>query len=313
MNFDNTILNNLETEMKKERISSCLIFNEGETVFQFYKNQKSETKLFKVNSVTKSVLSILFGIAIEQGFIDGVNTPISKYFPTIEDAKREITIENLLTMTPGFEWPEWGEWGGRPFPMINSKDWTRYILEKKMITTPGVEMVYNSGASHLLSAILQKVTNGKLTDYAEKVLFKPLGITDYEWHEDSKGISIGGFGLSLKACDMLKIGILMVQNGKWFNKQIISQEWIRNSTVAKFHTYDNVGSYGYHWWIMADENRKPIEPYTYFAMGYGGQYIIISPEIELVVVFTCAKYMETIIPLQLFKKSILNDQLSIKK
>jgi CubicO group peptidase (beta-lactamase class C family) len=216
-------------------------------------------------------------------------------------------------MTPGFEWPEWGEWGGRPFPMINSKDWTKYILQKKMITNPGVEMVYNSGASQLLSAILQKATNGKLTDFAEKVLFKPLGITEYEWHEDSKGISIGGFGLSLKACDMLKIGILMIQNGKWNNKHIISEEWIKNSTVPKFHTYDNVGSYGYHWWIMTDEHRDLVEPHTYFAMGYGGQYIIISPEIDLVVVFTCAKYMDTFIPLKLFKKSILNYHLSIKK
>lgn len=294
----------LENELKKERISTCLIYHNNEIVYRYNKNLKSESKLFKINSVTKSVLSILMGIAIDKGFIENVKVPIQQYFPNIEPEKREITIEHLLTMTAGYEWPEWGEWGGRPFPMINSKDWIRYVLEKEMVSKPGEKMIYDSGASQVLSAIIQMATKQKLVDFARKMLFEPLGILEYEWHEDSKGINIGGFGLSLKSEDMLKIGILMLQNGTWKNKQIISSEWIKNSTNAKYHTYDHVGSYGYHWWTPSSEEMNSIDPNLFFAMGYGGQFIIVSPKHNMVAVFTSAKYINTFIPLKIFQNHI---------
>lgn len=302
---DSVLYDELKKEMIKERISSSVIYRNGEIEYQYFKNVKSESKLFKVNSVTKSVLSILIGIALDKGLIESIKSPITMYFPITDPSKRDITIEHLLTMTPGYDWPEWGEWGGRPFPMINSNDWVNYVLEKNMITEPGVKMIYDSGSSHLLSAILQKATNQKLSDFAEEVLFEPLGIQEYVWHEDSKGINIGGFGLSLKTNDMLKLGILMLQNGKWLNKQIVSSDWVDSSTSKKFHSYDHIGSYGYHWWILLDKNQNSYDPTIYFAMGYGGQFIIVSPLHNLVAVFTSAKYIETSSPLKLFKKYFL--------
>lgn len=292
----------LENDLKKEHISTCVIYQNREVKYCFYKNSKSESKLFKINSVTKSVLSMLMGIAIDKGFIESVDVSISKFFPTIETKKRNITIDHLLTMTPGYDWQEWGEWGGRPFPMINSKDWIRYVLEKEMVNNPGEKMIYDSGASQVLSAIIQMATNEKLSSFANRMLFEPLGIKEFIWHEDSKGINIGGFGLSLTTDDLLKLGILMLQKGKWNNKQLISSEWIEKSTEAKFHTYHHVGSYAYHWWVLKNEELNDVDPTIYFAMGYGGQFIIVSPKQQLVVVFTSAKYIHTFTPLKIFQK-----------
>jgi CubicO group peptidase (beta-lactamase class C family) len=302
MKFDSVLLNRLEQEVKKEKISSCLIYHKDQTIFHYYKNRKIMKKLCKCNSVTKSIISILIGIAIDRGEIESIHVPISTYFPYLEGNKKNITIEHLLTMAAGYEWEEFGAWGGRPFPMINSKDWVKFVLAREMETIPGTRMLYDSGASHLLSAIVQRATGSTVASYAEKVLFKPLGITEYQWYEDSKGISIGGFGLCLKAEDILKIGIMMMNDGIWSKKRIISHDWVSSSTIARFHTYNHIGAYGYHWWVLTNENGEVYDNNIFFAMGYAGQYIIVSPSDKFVVVFTSDLYNDTFLPLRLFRK-----------
>jgi CubicO group peptidase (beta-lactamase class C family) len=295
---------NLDKKFTKEKINSCLVLHENKVIYEFFRNNKQKQKLHKVNSVTKSVLSILIGIAIDQGKIKSVKQPIADFFECLEESKKAITVEHLLTMTPGFDWPEFTSWGGRPMPMINSKDWVKFVLEREMIEEPGVNMHYNSGASHLLSAILQKAAGEPLTSFAEKYLFQPLQIKNYSWHPDSKGIAIGGFGLSLTPFDLLKIGKLMLSNGKWETKRIVSEEWIQKSTAPKY-TGPYFGMYGYHWWILSDEDHAPVSPHAFFAMGYGGQYIIVVPEKYLVAIFTSDNYAETHVPLKYFKTKIL--------
>lgn len=270
-------------------------------------------KLFSVNSVTKSVVSILIGIAIDEGLIADLQTPISAFIPNLELSKGNITIEHIITMTPGLEWGEFGEWGGRPFPMINSKDWIKFVLDKKRETDPGTKMIYHSGCSHLLSAILQKVSGKKTSVFAEEKLFKPLGISEYRWYEDSKGTTIGGFGLCLKSTDLLKIGRLMLQDGAWNKKNIVSDEWVIQSTAARFNTYEKIGSYGYHWWVLNDNNRQVYDPHIYFAMGYGGNYIIVSKAHKLVVVFTSELYNDTFLPLRMFREIILSQCLNTEE
>ncbi|MGO0059121.1 serine hydrolase domain-containing protein [Brevibacillus fluminis] len=303
--FDSIDRLRLEQELKKVKICSCLIYHDDHLIFGHYRNKKMATKLFPLHSATKSVLSILIGIAIENGEIESVHTPIADYFPNLDAGKRAITIEHLLTMTPGFDWPEWGDWGGRPFPMINSRDWVSFVLDREMTGEPGAAMRYNSGASHLLSAILQKATKQKASAYAQKVLFAPLGIEEHRWYEDAKGICIGGFGLCLRAADLGKIGSLMMHGGTWGNKRILSEAWASVSTAAIHHTYDHVGSYGYHWWVLVDENRQAYDPTFFMAMGYGGQYIIVSPAHKLVVVFTSELFQDTFLPLRLFRTVFL--------
>ncbi|MGG3562418.1 serine hydrolase [Neobacillus rhizosphaerae] len=305
--ISNNILTELEKKIKKDKITSCLIQQENSLVFEYYKNNKMKDKQHKLNSVTKSVLSILVGIAIDRGDLKGVQQSIADFFPNLTDWQKQLTIEHLLTMTPGFDWPEFTSWGGRAMPMINSRDWVRFILERPMVEAPGENMHYNSGCSHLLSAILHKAAGKSLIGYANAYLFKPLGISDYTWYSDAKGIVIGGFGLSLKVEDMLKIGRLMLQEGKWNGQTVVSEDWVKESTIPRFHTYNKIGSYGYHWWILTDDDHQPAQPQSYFAMGYGGQYIIVAPENQLIVTFTSDLNNDTFKPLQYFKKSSLNE------
>jgi CubicO group peptidase (beta-lactamase class C family) len=299
-------LDHLEKQLKKEKITSCLISINDELVFNFYKNKKMETKLHKINSVTKSILSILVGIAIDRKELENIHLPITEFFPILAKNHPEITIEHLLTMSPGIHWPEFSDWGGTCLPMSNSHNWIKFFFERDIIENPGKTMQYNSGCSHLLSAILKQVTGKSLKEYAVEHLFNPLQIHDFIWHSDSKGITIGGFGLYLKPADMMKIGKLVLQNGTWKSKVIVSESWIKQSTVAKLHTYNRIGSYGYHWWILTDEHNKPMKPDAFFAMGYGGQYIIVVPKYNLITTFTSELELKPLLPLTYFKEIILH-------
>ncbi|USG64347.1 beta-lactamase family protein [Brevibacillus ruminantium] len=292
----------LEQRLKKEKIDTCLIARGQTPVFQYYKNKKMIEKQHKINSVSKSVLSMLVSIAIGRGELAGIDVPISVYFPKWGERLQGITLEHLLTMTPGFDWPEFGAWGGRPFPMINSKDWVRFVLERERVEPPGTQMYYSSGCSHLLSAIMQNATGKNLASYAAQHLFCPLGIEEFTWHADAKGIVIGGFGLSLKAQDMLKLGLLMKQNGVWKERQILPAGWVSASTAPRYLTYKQIGAYGYHWWMLTDENKTLQHPFTYFALGYGGQFIIVVPEEGWVATFTSQLYDQPLRPLQLFRQ-----------
>jgi CubicO group peptidase (beta-lactamase class C family) len=180
----------LEKELKNEKITTCLISMNDEVVFHYYKNKKMEGKLHRVNSVTKSILSILVGIALDRKDLDNIQIPISQFFPKLCKSHAGITIEHLLTMSPGIDWPEFSDWGGSCMPMCNSKDWIKFFFERNIIENPGQTMYYNSGCSHLLSAILQQVTRKSLKDYAMEHLFKPLQINNIIWHSDSRGITI---------------------------------------------------------------------------------------------------------------------------
>lgn len=205
-------------------------------------------------------------------------------------------------MSPGFDWPEFGEWNCFS-PMVYSKNIIKFILERPIIINPGEAMNYNSGCSHLLSAIIQKVTGMSAHAYAKEYLFKEIGICNSKWY-DREGISLGADGLRITSYDMLKFGNLFLNNGSLNGNQIISGEWIKESTTALYKTYDNIGYYAYHWWVSSFNNNG-IEINYYFPLGYGGQYIIIVPKFDLVVVFTSRIYNNSLRPMYYFKEFIL--------
>ncbi|MFC4777326.1 serine hydrolase domain-containing protein [Paenibacillus sp. GCM10023252] len=155
-------------------------------------------------------------------------------------------------------------------------------------------MNYNSGCSHLLIAILQKLTGTSAKSYADKNLFSHLGINEYLWHEDPQGINIGGFGLHMSISDMHKFGSLYLRNGVSNNKQLLSDEWITYTTRPNLLTYNHIGYYGRHWWAPV---HSPEHPY-YYAMGMGGQYICIDSTNEVVIALTCDTYGDTLKPLR---------------
>ncbi|MFB5760383.1 serine hydrolase domain-containing protein [Paenibacillus medicaginis] len=288
----------------KEKVYSCLISVDNEIVYQFFKNKKMEKKQHKINSCTKSVTSCLIGIAFERGHIPDLSTPISTYFPSLLDdldqRKQLITIDHLLTMTAGFDWPEMGEWGGWPH-MIHSTNWVKYVLERPLLTEPGETMNYNSGCSQLLLAILQKTTGQSARDFAVRHLFSHLGCNDFIWHEDPQGVNIGGFGLHMTVQNLHKFGSLYLNKGKWGKKQLLSEEWIARTTEPEHLTYPAFGHYGRHWWVSQASN---IGTY-YFAMGMGGQYCCVVPSLGMNITITSDTYGDTVKPLQIIKSVLL--------
>ncbi|QDS34235.1 serine hydrolase domain-containing protein [Brevibacillus brevis] len=309
--LDTELFNEFDRKISKEKVISCLIIQDGYLAYEYHKNKKQAQKLQKINSCTKSFISVLIGIALEQGLIADLDTPIYSYFPyleqkTIDPVKRTITLFHLLSMTPGFDWPEFGEW--QSFPrMLYSSDWVRFVLERPLIDQPGEKMNYNSGCSHLLSAILQKASGMSTYDFAKKHLFQPLNIQDSYWYADGQGIHNGGDGLRLTSRDMAKLGLLYLQGGQWQEKQIVPKAWVQKSIQPKFRTYERIGSYGLHWWSdRIDPSKDWTEDnFYYFALGFGGQYILIVPSKKMIVVFCSELYDHSLRPLALFRKYIL--------
>lgn len=297
----------LQKRIRKSKIKACLIEQDGQNIFTFFKNRKIESAVHPINSCTKSVISMLIGICIQKGLIENVHMPINEYFgdyyKDISDIRKEgITIYHLLTMTPGFDWPEFGEWNFGS-PMEYSKDMIRFILDRELTDLPGSKMIYNSGCSNLLSAIIQIVSGMKTIDFAYSHLFSPLGVQDIVWHE-KQGINLGANGLKMKPGDMLALGRLYLNDGLHENKQIIAKDWITESILARFETYRTIGHYGYHWWVsnLKSDNSDPVA--FYFAMGLFGQFIVVVPAKNMIAVFISENYSDTMKPLLYFRDFI---------
>lgn len=244
---------------------------------------------------------------MDRGLVPDASTPASYFFPSIasdaDERKQRMTLEHLLTLTAGIEWSEFG--GIKSFPhMTRSDHWINYVLQQPMKDEPGTKMVYNSGASQLLAAIIAQCTKQPLNEFAEETLFSPLGITHYEWKSDPQGLHTGGYGLMLTAHDLLKFGLLYLQQGSWRNKQLISSKLVTQSTSPYITaTPPDRGSYGWHWWVdylATEEEGQVIEMPFYYARGFGGQFVFIMPTIEAVVVFTREKNDKKLFPLRLF-------------
>jgi CubicO group peptidase (beta-lactamase class C family) len=270
-------------------IHSVLVIRNGYIVTEAYFYPFQPDFKHRIYSCTKSFTSALVGIAIEKGYIDGVDHPVLDYFSertiaNIDQRKKTITLEHLLTMTPGMEWQS--SWRGdrdSTLQMFRSEDWVQFALDRPMVEEPGAKFTYNSGGSHLLSAVVQKTTGMSTPAFAQAYLFEPLSITDVFWGTDPVGMADGAAGLWMKPRDMAKFGYLYLNNGAWEGQQVISADWVVASTREHIEAMNwgvDSGSleYGYQWWIY---------PFgAYAARGYGGQRIFVQPEHELVVVFT---------------------------
>lgn len=242
----------------------------------------------RVYSVTKSVTSTLVGIALKDGVLDSTDRQVVEFFAdrtiaSLDDAKKAMTIRHLLDMTSGIAWSEpFSGLHESVFAMEHSPDWQQFILDRPMAAAPGTTFDYNSGNSHLLSAILTKVTGRSALDYARQTLFGPLGIEDILWLPDPQGISIGGYGLYLQPRDMAKVGYLYLRNGMWDGKRILSESWIegvRKANVAIRESWSANLRYGDQFWVIPSRD-------TYMAAGLRRQLIIVMPKLDIVAVAT---------------------------
>ncbi len=231
----------------------------------------NKESLYQTYSVTKSVLSALYGHIIDKNILTDESLKIGDIITIEDETKSSITINHLLTMTSGI---------GDDISYIQKSNSISYILNKDLIFDPGTWWQYTSAGTHLLSGIFTKITNQSAEEYAKQYLFPELGITNFLWQKDISGNSNGGYGLQLRLRDMLKFGHLFLQDGKTANGQILSSKWTNRST-DKLVNFSSTFGYGYLWWINIS-NGQPI----YYAVGYGGQYIIVDESRALVIAVT---------------------------
>ena len=265
------------------RLHSLLVSWRGELVLERYYNGARADRLANMKSVSKSVISALVGIAIERGLIESVRQPVGSFFSDLltdeaTSVKRAITIEDLLTMRSGLESTSNANYGA----WVQSSNWVRYILGRRLVFPPGTVMVYSTGNTHLLSSILTQATAMETWQFAEEALAKPLGFRMAQWPRDPQGIYFGGNDMLMTPRQMLAFGELYLQGGRAGGRQIVPAAWVRESLVARTASRrENGRFYGYGWWIREFAGRQ-----TFYAWGYGGQYIFLVPSLDLVVVTT---------------------------
>jgi CubicO group peptidase (beta-lactamase class C family) len=275
-------------------IDSVLIIKDGYKVLEEYpRPYYSNRTLHAMHSVSKSVASILLGVALQQGMIDNVSQKVLDFFPEydyldIDPGWDNITIEHILTMTPGFEWDEWSYPyvypGENPIMnMMYSDDAVEFVLNRSMVYEPGEQWVYNGGASTLLGSIIQQVYGDQLYYVFRDHLFDHIGIDYYSLPTLPGGWPNVMGGFSLRSVDMARLGFLYLNNGTWNGTQLVPFDFVRNSIQPIAHT-NPLGpdfGYGWHWWLRHDLG-------VYFAFGRHGQKIMMSEEHDMIVVFTAS-------------------------
>jgi CubicO group peptidase (beta-lactamase class C family) len=281
-------------KINKGRDASDNIYNYYNPDYHpFYKGSKLHT----MQSVTKSVTSAIIGIAVGRGEIPGVSIKVLDYFKGkkilhVDDKKKSMTLEDVLTMRTGISWNEQVPYDNPENTCIQleaSPDWVAFVINRPMDREPGKVYEYNSGASQLLSHIIKESTGMYIDKYAEKYLFGPLGIKNYYWKKTPTGLPDTEGGLYLEPKNLAKIGILYLHDGVWEGKQIVPENWVH--AALKPHVKDvapesetNNLAYGYLWRLIP--YRKDPPKYIYTCTGYGGQYMFVLPGHDVIVVFT---------------------------
>lgn len=280
-------------------IKSVLVTVDGQPVYQRYSPDSGPEVTHNVYSVTKSVLSMLIGIAIEEGAIAGVDQTLAqllpRYVPIMAPGVGQVTLEQVLTMTGGFldDYP----------PLVDPADWVTDFLSTPLQQPAGVGFVYSNRGSHLLAAILAQATGRPVLDFAREKLFDPLDIDtqpadqshvpvsdlpDYDrapgfgWSTDPQGLNLGFSDLRITAPDMVKLGQLYLDGGQWHGTQLVPAAWVATSILNQLAESGPSSGYGYQWWVFDSGRHR-----AFAARGYAGQLIQVVPDLGLVVAVSC--------------------------
>ena len=271
-------------------MNSLLIIRNGYLVSEQYFRGFDADDAQDVMSVSKSFISALVGLALREGYLDSLDQKMLDFFPEyivtgMDPRKSQITLRHLITMRAGFDNSiedydvNWNLW-------VNSSDWVEYTIQLPLLYDPGTQFAYITAETHLLSAILTKATGMSTLEFAQKFLFKPLKISIAEWERDPGGYYIGGMRMHFVPRDMARFGYLFLQEGNLEGEQIVPADWVRES--LEYHTsgkggwgeLQNIG-YGYQWWLGEIRSQE-----CFMALGYAGQFIIVFPQLQLIVVTT---------------------------
>lgn len=279
---DAAVLGQMHMALADVPVYAVVTAKDGVIIDEYYQDGYDENSAYPFHSASKSITSALMGIAIEQGYIESIDDPLSNYLPQVleqEDTrKHQITLRHLLTQTSGLEWYEWGggysNWG----EFRSADNWVDYILSQNLVYEPGTMFNYSTGNTHLLAAALEQATGRPLMDYAKENLFGPLGMESVIWGTDPQGIADGGNGVVMTARDAVRFGQLFLEGGVWLEEQLVPADWVAESTSAQNNgAGDGTGSYGYQWWVREFNGYD-----CYYAFGAWGQYILVVPELNLV-------------------------------
>ncbi|GLH68850.1 serine hydrolase [Geothrix rubra] len=309
--FDEARLRGIVAEMMNGRTNfhGVVVERHGRLVAEAYRQGRDRTvnSLFShlrsfgpevrhdARSVGKSVIGLLVGIALAQGRLKRVDTPVLDFYPEFPELaspeRRAITLEHLLGMSSGLAWHEGGEGPDDEHKLMWKWTPVYHPLSRPIAAVPGSVFNYNSGGALLAADILTRATGRPWTEYARTELFEPLGITDVEWVGDFLGRPMAYTGLRMRPRDMAKLGRLVLDHGRWQGRQIVPSAWIDASLKPRLRTgFDDTG-YGYFWWTGAAAWHGRNLPWA-AAFGNGGQRIFVLPELDLCVVITAGAYGE---------------------
>ncbi|NHI90477.1 MAG: class C beta-lactamase-related serine hydrolase [Candidatus Thorarchaeota archaeon] len=272
-------------------IKGLVITRNGYIVKEGYWGYNTENTTRHIFSCTKSFTGALVGIALKEGFLDNVSQKVLDFFSELtignpDARKEEMTIEHLLTMTTGLDWNEWNISYTQPDNMYNQMfgfgvNSVEFFLSLPMVFEPGEHWVYTTGASHVLSAIIQAATGMSTYDFAKQYLFDPLNMTIGGWGTDNQGIHIGGTLLFVTPRSMAKLGLLYINNGTWNGNEIMTEEYVAQSFAPHANATLLSTNYGYQWWVNPREGLCS-------AIGSEGQYIHVIRKYNVVVAITAS-------------------------
>jgi CubicO group peptidase (beta-lactamase class C family) len=266
-------------------VTGVLVVRGGSLALEHYRGGHDVDRPVNIRSTTKSVTSMLVGAALERGDLDSIEVTVGEVLADripddADPAVADLTMRDFLTMTSGLWWDTHDDW-----PMLlAADDWVANTLRQPIVATPGEQFVYNTGGSHLIGVMLAAIVGQSLEDYAEDVLFEPLRIEVAGWMRSPQGEVNGGSGLELLPRSTARLGQLMLQGGEWDGAQLVDAAYAQASTTRQSDgeavTGGSIGvAYGYHWWVTDATGYD-----AYFALGFGGQYTYVVPDLDLVVV-----------------------------
>ncbi|MFG1687090.1 serine hydrolase domain-containing protein [Nonomuraea sp. NPDC049269] len=257
---------------------SALVIRHDRLVTERYFHGSGAQRSNNIHSASKSVLQALVHIAIAKGYIGSLDDPVvgylPEYFGNASPDKKKITLRHMLTMRSGLDWTE----DSTESQVEKASDWVQAILGRPLVSVPGTAYNYSTGNTHVVSAVLQKATHMGTCQFAQQYLFGPMGITAEHWGRDPRGVFSGGYNLYLTPREMAKFGLLYLHDGKWGGESLVPQSAVQ-AAQARTTQVDDTFAYAEGWWRQTISGRS-----TYFAWGYGGQFVYVIPSADIVLV-----------------------------